>query len=171
MFADATGAYSTLPETLRKQIENLEGMHALPRTNRSETAVRQGLKPKELLPHQSPQRQPLVRVHPVTGKPALYLCESGQMDWVTGPIAGMETGPEREGAKLVYELMTHITQPQYTYTHEWDRGDLIIYDNRNLLHAPTWYDAENYTRIMWRTTVRGNAGPEYAGERPSWIPG
>ena len=57
------------------------------------------------------------------------------MDWVTGPIADMEPGPDHKGAQLVYELMTHITQPHYTYTHDWDRGDLIIYDNRNLLHA------------------------------------
>ena len=170
MFADGTGAYSTLPASLREQIENREGMHALPGTNRSESAVEQGLEPKALLPHQAPQRQPLVRIHPVTGKPALYMCEAGQMDWVTGPIADMETGPGREGARLVYELMTHITQPQYTYTHEWERGELIIYDNRNLLHAPTWYDAEKYTRVMWRTTVRGNPGPEYEGEAPSWIP-
>lgn len=168
MFADATGAYSTLSEELRQRVENLEGMHALPGTNRSETAVRDGLEPKELAPHQAPQRQPLVRIHPVTGKPALYMCESGQMDWVTGPIADMEPGPGREGAKLVYELMTHITQ--YTYTHDWDPGDLIIYDNRNLLHAPTWYEAEKYTRVMWRTTVRGNPGPEYDGEKASWIP-
>ena len=96
------------------------------------------------------------------------MCESGQMDWVTGPIADMEPGPGREGAKLVYELMIHITQ--YTYTHDWDPGDLIIYDNRNLLHAPTWYEAEKYTRVMWRTTVRGNPGPEYDGEKASWIP-
>ena len=170
MFADGTGAYATLPKTLRERVENLEGVHGLPGTNRGESAVRQGLEPKELPSHQASQRQPLVRVHPVTGKPALYLCEGGQMDWVAGPIADMQTGPDGDGAALLYELMTHITQPRYTYTHEWERGDLIIYDNRNLLHAPTWYEAEKYTRIMWRTTVRGNPGPVYAGEQPSWEP-
>ena len=170
LFADGTGAYSTLPATLRKRIQGLEGVHALPGTNRSESAVRQGLEPKALLSHQMPQRQPLVRIHPVTGKPALYLCEGGQMDWVSGPIAGMQTGPDGDGAALLYELMSHITQPRFTYTHEWQSGDLIIYDNRNLLHAPTWYDAEQYTRIMWRTTVRGNPGAEYDHVQPSWIP-
>ena len=170
LFADGTGAYSTLPATLRKRIQGLEGVHALPGTNRSESAVRQGLEPKALLSHQMPQRQPLVRIHPVTGKPALYLCEGGQMDWVSGPIAGMQPGPDGDGAALLYELMSHITQPRFTYTHEWQSGDLIIYDNRNLLHAPTWYDAEQYTRIMWRTTVRGNPGAEYDHVQPSWIP-
>ncbi len=38
------------------------------------------------------------------------------------------------------------------------------------LGTATWVDAEKHHRIMWRTTVRGNPGPEYAGEAPSWIP-
>ena len=45
-----------------------------------------------------------------------------------------------------------------------------IYDNRNLLHSGTWYDADAHIRIMWRTTVRGNADPTYAGETHSWVP-
>ena len=96
--------------------------------------------------------------------------EAGQMDWVSGPLAGMEPGPDGEGAALLYELMTHITEPRFTYTHDWDRGDLVIYDNRSLLHAPSWYEADKHIRIMWRTTVMGNPGPEYAGEERSWIP-
>jgi taurine dioxygenase len=170
LFADGTGAYATLPAELKKRIEGLEALHALPGIGRSEQAVRRGDTPKPLLPHQRPQRHPIVRIHPVTGKPALYMCEAGQLDWVDGPIVGMEPGPDGEGAKLVYALMEHITQDHYTYRHEWTKGDLVIYDNRNLLHAPTWYEADKYIRIMWRTTVMGNPGPEYAGEKRSWVP-
>lgn len=170
LFADGTAAYASLPAHLKKRIEGLEGLHALPGNGRSEKAVRDGQAPKPLLPHQRSQKHPLVRVHPVTGKPALYMCESGQMDWVDGPIVGMEPGPHGDGAKLVYELMSHITQDEYVYVHDWTKGELVIYDNRNLLHAPSWYEADKYIRIMWRTTVMGNPGPEYAGERPSWIP-
>ena len=170
LFADGTGAYASLPVHLKKRIEGLEGLHALPGNGRSEKAVREGQPPKPLLPHQRSQKHPLVRVHPVTGKPALYMCESGQMDWVDGPIVGMTPGPDGDGAKLVYELMRHITQDEYVYVHDWTKGELVIYDNRNLLHAPSWYEADKYIRIMWRTTVMGNAGPEYAGEKPSWIP-
>ncbi|MHB1219234.1 MAG: TauD/TfdA dioxygenase family protein [Alphaproteobacteria bacterium] len=170
LFADGTAAYASLPAHLKKRIEGLEGLHALPGNGRSEKAVREGQAPKPLLPHQRSQKHPLVRVHPVTGKPALYMCESGQMDWIDGPIVGMEPGPDGEGGKLIYELMRHITQDEYVYVHDWTKGELVIYDNRNLLHAPSWYEADKYIRIMWRTTVMGNPGPEYAGERPSWIP-
>lgn len=170
LFADGTGAYAALPEHLKKRIQGLEGLHALPGNGRSEKAVRNGDTPKPLLPHQRSQKHPLVRVHPVTGKPALYMCESGQMDWVDGPIVGMTPGPDGDGGKLVYELMSHITQDRFVYVHDWNKGELVIYDNRNLLHAPSWYEADKYIRIMWRTTVMGNPGPEYAGEEPSWVP-
>jgi len=170
LFADAIAAYEALPAALKERVRGLEGLHVLPGTGRSEQAVRTGETPKPLLAHQQPQRQPVVRRHPVTGRCALYLCESGQMDWVSGPLVGLSPGPDGEGAKLLYELMTHITEPRFTYTHEWDPGDLVIYDNRVLLHAPTWYDADRHVRIMWRTTVMGNPGPEYAGEKRSWIP-
>mgnify|MGYP003304043353 FL=1 len=148
----------------------LHGIQALPWTGRSETAVRSGEAPVVLLPHQRPQRQPLVRYHPETGEPALFLCEDGQMDWVEGPIADMEPGPDGEGAALLYTLMSHFTERRFVYAHDWDVGDLVIHDNRNVIHSATWFDTENEIRHMWRTTVMGNPGREYQDEAPSWIP-
>ncbi len=168
LYADGATAYEALPARLRQRVEGLEGIHVRPGTGRSEQAVSDGETPQPLPPHHQPQRQPVVRPHPVTGKRALYLCEAGQMDWVQGPFAGMSPGPEGDGARLLYELMTHLTQPRFTYVHEWEAGDLVIYDNRSLLHAATWFDAERYGRLMWRTTVAGNPGEAYAGEEPSW---
>ena len=170
LFADATRAYAELPGATKARIEDLEGVHVLPGMGRSDEAVRQGEAPKPLAAHQQPQRQPLVRVHPVTGAKSLYLCGGGQMDFVTGPIAGMEPGPDGAGAALLFELLHHLTARRFTYTHEWTEGDLVVYDNRNLLHSGTWYDADAHIRIMWRTTVRGNPDPTYAGEPHSWVP-
>ena len=92
------------------------------------------------------------------------------MDWTIGPFGGMEAGPDGDGAKLLYEIMSHLTQPRFVYAHDWDEGDLVIYDNRTLLHAATWFDGEKHGRLMWRTTVRGNPGTEYADEGKSWLP-
>ena len=170
LFADATGAYEALPDAMKKTIDALEGVHVLPGTGRADYEIRRGEAPRPLARHQKPQRQPLVRVHPVTGGKSLYFCDSGQMDFLIGPIAGMEPGPEGEGARLLRQLAAHATQRRFTYTHEWSEGDLIIYDNRNLLHAGTWYDAERHIRVMWRTTVRGNPDPAYEGETYSWVP-
>src|SRR5205814_2883711 len=130
-----------------------EGLHVQPGSGRSREAVRKGETPKLQGPHERSQRQPVVRVHPVTGRRALYLCESGQMDWILGPFLGLEPGPDGAGARLLDELMAHLTRPEFIYAHEWEPGDLLVWDNRCLVHAATWFDAAVHERVMWRTTV------------------
>ncbi len=169
LFADGTAAYDALPPALKARVDGLEGLHVSSRARRTRDAVLAGETPIVLHLHERPQRQPVVRVHPVTGRKALYLCEFGQMDWLEGPFAGMQPGPHGAGAALLFELMAHMTQPQFVYVHEWTRGDLLVWDNRCLVHAATWFDAENQTRLMWRTTVSGNPGAIYAGEPKSWL--
>jgi taurine dioxygenase len=170
LFADGYAAYQGLSREEKNEIQGINGLHALLGTGRTEQAVRQGVEPMPLLEHQESQLQPLVRIHPVTRRPALYLCEYGQMDWLDGPIDGMEAGPDGAGSELLHRLMSHCTDPRFTYIHEWNNADLVVYDNRCLLHCATWFDADRYDRLMWRTTVVGNPGLEYAGERRSWIP-
>jgi taurine dioxygenase len=170
LFANGTLAYEALSPALRARVDTLEGLHVQPGSGRSRDAVLKGETPKPLAPHERSQPQPVVRVHPVTGTCALYLCESGQMDWVEGPFVGMERGPYGDGARLLDELMSHLTRPEFIYVHEWDAGDVIVWDNRCLVHAATWFDAATLQRLMWRTTVHGNPGAAYAGERKSWIP-
>jgi taurine dioxygenase len=169
LFASGTLAYEALSADLKKRIEGLEGLHVQPGTGRSRDAVLRGEAPRPLGAHERAQRQPVVRIHPATGKPALYLCEYGQMDWIAGPFVGMEPGPHGEGARLLDELMSHMTRPEFVYVHEWTVGDVLVWDNRCLVHAATWFDAETENRVMWRTTVRGNPGAIYAGEKRSWI--
>jgi taurine dioxygenase len=170
IFASGHLAYEALPADLKARVENLQGLHCQPGAGRGRGDAEAGKAPPALLPHQRSQPQPVVRTHPVTGRKALYLCERGQMDWYDGPFAGMEPGPHGEGAKLLDALMAHYTRPEFIYVHEWTQGDLLVWDNRCLVHAATWYDAEKEQRMMWRTTVRGNPGPLYAGEKRSWIP-
>jgi taurine dioxygenase len=169
LFANGAAAYDALPPVLKQRVERLEGLHVQPGTGRSRDAVMTGETPRPLAPHERSQRQPVVRVHPVTGRSALYLCESGQMDWVDGPFVGMEPGPHGDGARLLDELMAHLTRPEFIYVHEWNRGDLVVWDNRCLVHAATWFDAGVYERLMWRTTVHGNPGAIYAGDQKSWL--
>jgi taurine dioxygenase len=170
LFANGTLAYAALTPELKRRVERLEGLHVQPGTGRSRDAVLRGDVPKPQGAHERSQRQPVVRIHPVTGKPALYMCEYGQMDWVDGPFVGMQPGPHGDGAKLLDELMSHMTRREFVYAHEWDPGDLLVWDNRCLVHAATWFDADKERRLMWRTTVHGNPGAHYAGERKSWIP-
>ena len=66
------------------------------------------------------------------------------------------------------KLMSHATQPQFVYSHEWSAGDCVLYDNRCLLHAATWFNESAARREMWRVTVTGNPGSEFDQEVPSW---
>lgn len=168
LFADCIAAYDALPDAMKARIDGLDGLHIASGAGRRYDAVKTGAPQRTLAPHERPVPQPLVRHHPVTGQKALYMCEYGQMDWLEGPIAGLEPGPDGEGGRLLVELVSHITQPRFVYVHEWSPGDLVVWDNRCTLHAATWFDAEHLSRVMWRTTVWGNAGAEYAGETKSW---
>ncbi|WP_158292002.1 TauD/TfdA dioxygenase family protein [Paracraurococcus ruber] len=169
LFADGIAAYETLPAEVKARIEGLDGIHVSSSAGRRREAVRAGTPPRALGPLEQPQRQPLVRTHPETGQRALYMCEYGQMDWLDGPIAGLEPGADGEGGRLLDLLMAHMTQPRFVYVHEWTAGDLVIWDNRCTVHAATWFDAENLRRVMWRTTVSGNPGAVYRGEAKSWL--
>ncbi len=170
LFADGTAAYAALPADLKAKVDGLQGLHCQPGTARSREGALAGRTDIEQAPTARSQPQPVVRIHPVTGRPALYVCEWGQMDWVDGPFVGMEPGPHGEGAVLLDELMAHYTRPEFVYAHEWTVGDLVVWDNRCLVHAATWYDGDTEQRMMWRTTVRGNPGAIYEGEARSWMP-
>ena len=170
IFASGTLAYDALPPALRARVDNLEGLHAQPGSGRGRGDAEAGRTPRPFAPHERSQKQPVARVHPVTGKKALYLCERSQMDWFDGPFVGMEPGPHGDGARLLDELMAHYTRPEFIYVHEWTQGDVLVWDNRCLVHTATWYDADREQRMMWRTTVRGNPGAIYTGEAKSWIP-
>jgi alpha-ketoglutarate-dependent taurine dioxygenase len=94
-----------------------------------------------------PVDHPLVRTHPATGKKALYLGNHASH------ILGM---PEATGAALLDELLDHTTKPDFVYAHRWRKGDLVIWDNRCLLHrAVANYEMGRYRRVLHRSVVRG----------------
>jgi len=100
-----------------------------------------------VLEDRPPVDHPLVRTHPGTGKKALYLGNHASH------ILGM---PEAEGVALLEELLEHTTRPEFVYAHHWRPGDLVIWDNRCLLHrAVANYAMSTYRRILHRSVVRG----------------
>lgn len=91
--------------------------------------------------------QPIVRVHPVTGRKALYLNPA-----VTRGILGMT--PE-EGEGLLRFLFEHSVKPEFVYCHRWQVHDMVMWDNRCAMHlAPADYDVAEI-RQMFRTTLTG----------------
>lgn len=96
-----------------------------------------------------PMRQPLVRTHPATGAKSLYVCPA-----VISHIEGMDAD---ESAALIETLIMHVTQARFVYCHRWRKGDLVMWDNRAVLHTASLFNHTRYQRLMYRTTVAGDA--------------
>jgi len=84
-------------------------------------------------------RHPVVRTNPTNGRKALFLGAHASH------IEGM---PVEDGRALIKMLQDHATQPQFCYRHEWQEGDLVVWDNRCVLHRATPYDTTRYKRLM-----------------------
>jgi alpha-ketoglutarate-dependent 2,4-dichlorophenoxyacetate dioxygenase len=94
-----------------------------------------------------PVRQRLVRSHPVTGRKSLYLASHA------GTIVGW---PVPEARAFLRDLTEHATQPRFVYLHKWRQYDLVMWDNRQVMHRVRRFD-ESLVRDMRRTTVAGDA--------------
>ena len=144
-FASARAAYPSLPELLKRRAERAVVVHDFAW---SRDQVRQGFFTDRERAEYPPVRHPLVRANPINGRKALFL----------GAHASHVEGlPIEEGRALLKTLLEHVTQPEFCYRHEWTEGDLVIWDNRCVLHRATPYDTTRYKRLMQRTTVSGDA--------------
>jgi taurine dioxygenase len=90
---------------------------------------------------------PLVRTHPISGKKFLYF----SADRASKPLAMGEA----ELSNLLKDLFAKATAKEHVYAHKWRLKDLVIWDNRGLLHTATAYDKDKYRRICYRMSVIG----------------
>jgi taurine dioxygenase len=90
---------------------------------------------------------PLVRTHPVSGRKFLYF----SADRASKPL----DMSEHELSSLLNRLFDRATSAENVYSHKWRPKDLVIWDNRGLLHKATSYDKEKYRRICYRMSVIG----------------
>jgi len=148
-FADMRAAYDALPQKMKERIDGLHAEHCIA-TSRAKLGFDSfSEEERRALP---PVHHGLVRVHPATGRKSLYLASHASH------IVEM---PVPEGRMLIQDLMEHATQPQFVYTHRWQVGDLVIWDNRCTMHRARPYEADKHKRDMRRATVMD---PDYMGK-------
>jgi alpha-ketoglutarate-dependent taurine dioxygenase len=136
-FANTALAYEALSDDIKRRIAGSRVVFQW------EHGRRPGYYANEL----PPVDHPLVRTHPETGRKALYLGNHAMR------IAGLH---EDEGAALLDVLLGHATEPRFTHAHRWRMGDLVMWDNRCLLHrAVANYAMNTYRRVMHRNVVKG----------------
>ena len=95
-----------------------------------------------------PARQKLVRTNPATGDKNYYLGSHAKT------VVGWE---ENTAQELLAGLLEQATLPQHVYTHHWEAGQLVMWDNRCLLHRGLGYDADLFRRRMRQTRVAGSS--------------
>jgi len=143
-FVSQRVAFERLPPDLRATIEPLLVLHDYV-FSRSQVAP---VDPNHAasLP---PVEHRLVRTNPVNGRKAYYVGSHARS--IVG-YSGIES------RRLIDDLLAQATIPDRIYTHQWQVGDTVIWDNRCLLHRGTGYDADRWRRLMRQTRVSGG-GP------------
>jgi taurine dioxygenase len=143
-FASMYDAYDNLDVATKGRLASLRAIHSL---DFSRTR-RHGDDPMSEAQKQArpPVAHPIVRIHPETGRKCLFL---GDHAWC------VEDMPLEQGRQLIEELNASIIRPELVYTHRWRPGDLVIWDNRCLLHKAEPYDVATEARVLRRCTVVG----------------
>jgi len=156
-FVSMRHAYATLPEETKQWLEGRVVVHSI---LYSRSTIAKGLfDPGQELP---PVRQALVRANPVNRRQSIYI---GSHAWY---VEGMSLSESRA---LLDELLAHTTRPERVCQHHWRQWDLVMWDNRCVLHRGRPWDASRFRRVMRRTTIAGDgptADPPFATRTSTW---
>ena len=139
LFANVHRAYELLPEAVRERIRDLQIVHTYP-DQRKHVPI-PGPDPRPGMPTAT---HPLVFPHPITGQKLLF-CSPRHFDRIAGWDA-------EQSLALANELTAYVNRPEVIYKHEWQAGDLVVWDNLQLQHARTNFDRK-YRRHLRRTQI------------------
>jgi len=145
LFANMYMAYDTLSGGMKKLIADLHGIHlsGTRKLANDNTGVERQAEQKRLNP---PVAQPVVRVHPETGRKALYIGEK---------VKRFDGMTEEESGPLIDFLVGHATKAEFLYRHQWRKNDILAWDNRCVMHQALGDFDETQLRHMERTTILG----------------
>lgn len=151
-WADMRAAWDALPPERQRELDGLVAVHDFVYSRSLVGFTSFDPVERARVP---PVEQALVRTHPATGRRALFL----------GSHASHIVGrPVEESRRMLLDLLAFATRPQFVHTHRWTPGDLVMWDNRCVLHRGRPWDEARHRRVMQRTTVAG-VGPTAEGGR------
>lgn len=143
-FCDMYGAYSALSDEMKSRLEGARAVHNLDFSR----SRRHGEEPMtEAQKREAPPvEHPVVRTHAETGRKCIFLGDHAET------IVGLDYA---QGRSLVEKVNALAVRPELTYRHRWHERDLVIWDNRCLMHRSTPYDTARERRVMRRCTILG----------------
>jgi len=147
LFADTALSFSALPPSRQAELRRVRARHSYRLLHES----------RPWLPPMTPEQvertpdvdHPVVRRHPRTDREGLYLCDRSNVRLL------LPNADEDEAARQQEELLAHMVREDFVETHHWRPHDLVLWDNRTLIHTATEYDRDRHRRHVWRTSVRG----------------
>ena len=150
-FADMRAAWDALDAATQRKVEGLSAYHSL---YYSQSRAGYSHKTDNLygFHDKGAPLRPIVKTHPETGRKSIY---TGRHAY---GIAGMSP---RESETFLDELLEWACQPPRVYKHAWTVGDLVVWDNRCLMHRARPYDA-NYPRVLRASRISGEPATELA---------
>jgi taurine dioxygenase len=144
-FANMFAAYESLPADLKKAVEGKFAVHDASRN--SAGMLRKGYKEVTDVRETVGAHHPVVRTDPKTGRKALFLGRRPN-----AYVLGLRVA---ESEALLDTLWAHATQPRFAMCHEWKVGDLLMWNNRSVLHRRDPFDPKT-RRVMHRSQIKGN---------------
>lgn len=145
-FSNQTMAYEKLPEEIKQKIMGLYTKQDASRNSAGK--LRPGVKAPTCIEDVPGPDHPLVRLHPVSKKPALYL--GRRRDFPSQYIVGWS---QKDSEEMLDFLWKHATKDEFKYTHIWELGDMILWDNRCTMHYRDPIDSTQL-RVMHRTQMQ-----------------
>lgn len=140
LFSNSYVAYDRLESKLRERIEGRSAEYVYGgRLKRQQDRVDDSERGR------APAVHPLVQVHPETGRKSLYFND--------GQIIGVLGMDRAESDALIAQLAAHTASADGDYRHKWQRGDVVIWDNRCSIHCATGDYPLDERRTNWRTTI------------------
>jgi alpha-ketoglutarate-dependent taurine dioxygenase len=143
-FASTYAAYDALTVEEKERFDAVRVVHSIEATQR------------RLEPNPTPEQLAMWRARPSKRQPLIWCHNDGRKSVVLGPTAESVDGMNHEdGEAMLADLLERSTAPDRVYRHEWKLGDLVIWDNRGVLHRALPYDPMS-ERDMHRTTLTGD---------------
>jgi alpha-ketoglutarate-dependent taurine dioxygenase len=144
-FHGGYAAYDTLPPELKNQLEG-KRVHHYYRYGTTKRGDEKGA-----TKYVDRSLHPAFRTHDETGKKAIYVNRL-----MSVKIEGLD---EEQSEKLLQPVFEHAEKPEFVYCHKWKAGDLLMWDNRNSMHARKDFPSDQ-RRLMWRTQILGTHKPQ-----------
>ena len=150
-FSSMYMAYDALPERLKARLEGRKGAFTYGGRRRAQALLNEEDRDK------TPAMHPMIRVHSETGRKSLY--------FDPGKILYIEGLGQQESDDLIDELTERMIAPDAECVHKWRVGDIVIWDNRCLVHKAAGDYPPEEDRIHWRVSIlEAEAGTRAAAE-------